>query len=83
MGFLDCLSGGPLRGLHGMPAHIEGGLCQIALHDLLQRGGNLGQRVQHLGHPDVEGFGLVLGVCCRTVLNPTLSSFRPPVLPCE
>ena len=60
MGFLDCLSGGPLRGLHGMPAHIEGGLCQIALHDLLQRGGNLGQRVQHLGHPDVEGFGLVL-----------------------
>ena len=24
-----------------------------------------------------------LGVCCRTVLNPTLSSFRPPVLPCE
>ena len=23
------------------------------------------------------------GVCCRTVLNPTLSSFRPPVLPCE
>ena len=31
-------------------------------------------------------FGLrqvVPGVCCRTVLNPTLSSFRPPVLPCE
>jgi hypothetical protein len=25
----------------------------------------------------------LLGVCCRTVLNPTLSSFRPPVLPCE
>ena len=23
------------------------------------------------------------GVRCRTVLNPTLSSFRPPVLPCE
>jgi toxin ParE1/3/4 len=25
----------------------------------------------------------IRGVCCRTVLNPTLSSFRPPVLPCE
>ena len=25
----------------------------------------------------------LFGVCCRTVLNPTLSSFRPPVLPCE
>ena len=30
----------------------------------------------------IEGSRLS-GVCCRTVLNPTLSSFRPPVLPCE
>ena len=30
-----------------------------------------------------QTIGVVYGVCCRTVLNPTLSSFRPPVLPCE
>jgi hypothetical protein len=30
-----------------------------------------------------SGKNTVHGVCCRTVLNPTLSSFRPPVLPCE
>ena len=35
------------------------------------------------GKPTVKCGDCKHGVCCRTVLNPTLSSFRPPVLPCE
>ena len=44
----------------------------------------LGLKQNTLSHhlADLAASGLV-GVCCRTVLNPTLSSFRPPVLPCE
>ena len=46
-----------------------------ALVDLAERDSNAAAMIERLVRN--------LGVCCRTVLNPTLSSFRPPVLPCE
>ena len=48
--------------------HLNATIAQ-SLDNMAQTGKRLEQRLE--------------GVCCRTVLNPTLSSFRPPVLPCE
>ena len=64
--------------------HLNATIAQ-SLDNMAQTGKRLEQRLEGQlqlatakTHRDA-----IEGVCCRTVLNPTLSSFRPPVLPCE